>query len=133
MDPTTTVLAALAAGAAAAAKETAGTAIKDAYEGLKGLLKKKFAGKAMATAAVDEHAKDTATAESLLRPALRETAADRDAEVLAAAQRLLSLADPQARISKNYTVNVTGNLTGNVQGDGANVTMNFGPVPPPRG
>nr|WP_287107984.1 MULTISPECIES: hypothetical protein [unclassified Microcystis] len=39
------ILAALAAGAAAAAKDTAGTAVKDAYEGLKALIKKKFAEK----------------------------------------------------------------------------------------
>ena len=42
MEPISLILAALAAGAAAAAKDTAGTAVKDAYEGLKALIKKKF-------------------------------------------------------------------------------------------
>jgi hypothetical protein len=44
MDPISAILAALAAGAAAAAKETASSAIKDAYVGLKSLIKKKPRG-----------------------------------------------------------------------------------------
>ena len=132
MDPITTVLAALAAGAAAAGKETASAAIKDGYEGLKNLLKRKFAGKALATAAVDEHARDAPTAESLLRPALADTKADRDAELLQAAQNLLKLSDPEERVSKRYALHVTGNVQGLVQGDRSRVTMNFGSPPPPR-
>ncbi|MCZ8361568.1 MAG: hypothetical protein O9338_01940 [Microcystis sp. LE19-251.1A] len=42
MEPISLILAALAAGAVAAAKDTAGTAVKDAYEGLKALIKKKW-------------------------------------------------------------------------------------------
>ncbi|MCZ8249832.1 MAG: hypothetical protein ACK5U2_04825 [Microcystis sp.] len=42
MEPISLILAALAAGAVAAAKDTAGTAVKDAYESLKALIKKKF-------------------------------------------------------------------------------------------
>jgi disulfide oxidoreductase YuzD len=45
MEPISLILAALAAGATGAAKDTAGTAVKDAYEGLKALIKKKFAEK----------------------------------------------------------------------------------------
>ena len=45
MEPISLILAALAAGAVAAAKDTAGTAVKDAYESLKALIKKKFAEK----------------------------------------------------------------------------------------
>lgn len=40
MDPTTAIITALAAGAAAAAKDTASEAIKDLYKGLKYLLSK---------------------------------------------------------------------------------------------
>ncbi len=42
MEPISLILAALAAGAVAAAKDTAGTAVKDAYESLKALIKKKW-------------------------------------------------------------------------------------------
>ena len=132
MDPISTILAALAAGAAAVAQETAGVVIKDTYEGFKALLKRKFAGKPLATFAVDEHAKDTATAESLLRPALNESKVERDPELLQAAQHLLKLADPEGRISKRYTLNISGAVQGLVQGDHANVTMNFGSGAGPR-
>lgn len=51
----------MAAGAIAATKETAGTAVKDAYQGLKGLIKKKFAGEPKAEMALEEHATDPET------------------------------------------------------------------------
>ena len=40
MEPISLILAALVAGATAATKDTAGAAVKDAYEGLKALIKK---------------------------------------------------------------------------------------------
>ena len=43
MEPISLIIAALSAGAIAAAKDTAGTAVKDAYQGLKTLIKNKFA------------------------------------------------------------------------------------------
>lgn len=132
MDPITSILAALAAGAVAAAKETAGSAIKDAYEGLKSLLKRKLASKPLASAAVDTHAAEPAPAEAALRPALKETAADRDDELLAAAKKLLAVADRDGSVARRYTLQVTGNVQGLVQGDGSNVTMNFGGDPTPR-
>ncbi len=42
MDPVTLLVSTLALGATAALKDTAGTAIKDAYAGLKSLIEKKF-------------------------------------------------------------------------------------------
>ena len=123
------ILAALAAGAAAAAKDTATAAIKDGYEGLKNLLKKKFSGKPLATIAVEEHAKDTTASESVLRPALVETSADRDTALLQAAEHLLKLADPDGHMSKRYSLNVSGDVQGLVQGDHSNVTMTFGSPP----
>jgi hypothetical protein len=132
MDPITAVLAALAAGATAAAQQTAGAAIKDAYEGIKGLLKKRFAGKAMAIAAVDAHAADPAAAESVLRPALVAKAADHDAELLDAARALLKLADVDGSIARRYSLHIAGDVQGLVQGDHATVTMSFG-APAPRG
>lgn len=126
MDPITAVLAALAAGATAAVQETAGSAIKDAYEGLKTLLKTKFAGKALASAAVEAHASDTAAAEAVLRPALQAQAAGQDAELLAAARALLKLADADGSVARRYALQVGGDVHGLVQGDHATVTMNFG-------
>src|SRR5687768_13584011 len=55
MDPLTLILAALGAGAAAAAKETASGAVKDAYQGLKTLIQRRFAGKPEAEIALVKH------------------------------------------------------------------------------
>jgi disulfide oxidoreductase YuzD len=52
------ILAALIAGATAATKDTAGVAVKDAYEGLKALIKKKFEKDALAQAMVDAKPED---------------------------------------------------------------------------
>ena len=129
MDPISTILAALTAGAVAAAKETAETAIKDAYEGLKSLIKKKFGDKTLAKAAVDAHASEPKPSEAILRPALKEAAVDQDAELLAAAKALLAEADSDGSVSRRYSLKVTGNVQGVVQGDHANVTMSFGAEP----
>ena len=54
-------MAALTAGAAAAAMDTAGAAIKDGYQGLKALLQNKLAGNQAATVVLEEHAMDPVT------------------------------------------------------------------------
>lgn len=126
MDPVSTILAALAAGAVAAAKETVGTAIKDAYGGLKSLIKAKLGDKTLAKAAVDAHADEPEPAETILRPALDEAAFDQDEELLVAARELLAAADSDGSVSRRYSLQITGNVHGVVQGDHASVTMNFG-------
>src|SRR5712672_2769210 len=123
MDPISAILAALVAGAAAAAKGTAETAIKEGYEGFKSLLKSKLFGKTLATAAVDAHSDDPKAAETVLRPALKDAGADADAQLLEAARALLAKADPEGKIAARYQVNVTGGVHGLVQGDHARVTM----------
>lgn len=131
MDPVSTILAALAAGAVAATKDTASAVIKDGYEGLKSLLKKKFAAKPIAAAAVDAHASDPPEAEAVLRPALQNARLDDDPDLVEAARRLLAAADPGGQVARRYSVQVGGDVQGLVQGDHAQVTMNFG-GPPPR-
>jgi len=126
MDPLAMILAALAAGAAKAAQETAGTAIKDAYNGLKALVQQRLAGKPLAAAAVEHHAAEPAAAEAVLRPALQASGAADDAALVQAAKQLLQLTDPGGR---RYSVEVHGDVHGQVQGDHAQVTMNFGPLP----
>ena len=92
MEPiTTTILAALAAGAAAAAKDTAGSAIKDAYQGLKSLIQRRFAGKPSADVALVEHEKKPETWKEPLKEALTESGADKDQEIVQQAQMLLKL------------------------------------------
>lgn len=92
MEPiTTTIVAALAAGAAAAAKDTAGSAIKDAYAGLKKLIQGRFAGKPSADVVLAEHEKKPETWKEPLKEALAETGADKDQEIVQQARMLIKL------------------------------------------
>lgn len=85
MEPVTLILTALVAGAAKAA----GDAAPDAYKGLKALIQKKFAGKPVAEAMLEEHEKDPETYAAPLKKNLVEAGADQDEEILKAAQALL--------------------------------------------
>ena len=95
MDPLSLIVAALTAGAAAAAKDTAGAAIKDGYQGLKGLIQRKVAETPAATVVLDEHEKDPDTYDAPLKKKLAEAAADQDAAILQAARALLEQAGAQ--------------------------------------
>ncbi len=124
MDPITLIVSALTAGASAALQETAGTAIKDAYQGLAALLRQKFKKDPKATVALDSHAEDPQTWQKSLEKSIRETGAAEDQEILLAAQKILELAQSQ-KSSPKYDVTIDGNVQGFVQGDNAAVTMNF--------
>lgn len=61
MEPITLILTALVGGATAAAKDTAGNAIKDSYTGLKALIKKKFADNSKAQETLKDYEEDPET------------------------------------------------------------------------
>lgn len=94
MEPMTIILTALVAGAAKAA----GDAAPDAYKGLKALIQKKFAGKPVAEAMLEEHEKDPETYAAPLKKNLVEAGVDQDAEILKAAQVLLEQLKPEATV-----------------------------------
>ncbi len=116
MDPISVVIAALAAGAIAATKETAGTVVKDAYQGLKGLIKKKFAGEPKAEMVLEEHATDPETYEAPLKKKLAEAGIDRDEEIIKAAQELLKQEKPEESAAGKYTTQIGRDFKG-IQGD----------------
>ena len=90
MEPiTTTILTALAAGASAAASETATTAIKDLYQGLKKLVERRFAGKPSAQTVLAEHEKQPEVWQKPMEKALSETGADKDEEIARRASELI--------------------------------------------
>ncbi|HSL46713.1 MAG TPA: hypothetical protein VK897_24975 [Anaerolineales bacterium] len=132
MDPITLIVSALTAGATAALQETAGTAIKDAYQGLIALVKQKFSKDPKAVTALDGDAEDLDTWQKALEKSIRETGAAEDEQILLAAQNLLKLLQSQESTPK-YNVEITGDVQGFVQGDHTNVTMNFDkPSPKPK-
>src|SRR6266566_3615302 len=124
MDPVNVVLAALAAGAATAAKDTASQAVKDAYSGLRALVKNRFEKKPQAEVALAEYEKDQDTWQKPLQKSLVETGADQDEAIVQQAQQVLKLVNPQQASQGKYNVQI-GEGKGIVIGDHAQVTQTF--------
>lgn len=125
MDPVSIIMAALAAGAAAGATEVATQAIKDAYQGLKALVLKRLEGKPAAETALVEYMQDAETWEKPLQKLLVEAGADKEQEIVEAAQKVLQLVQPQQVAKGKYNVQI-GTAQGVVIGDHATVEQNFG-------
>jgi len=124
MEPISMIISALTAGAVAALQDTAGTAIKDAYQGLVSLVRTKFDKDSKAVAALEGHAEDPNTWQKPLEKSIQESGVAEDKDVLEAAQKLLELVQSKESSSK-YDVKIEGDVQGFVQGDNAKVTMNF--------
>jgi hypothetical protein len=86
MDPISIIIAALAAGATAGLKPAAEQAIKDAYEGIKALIKRKYA---RVNVEVFEGKSPSDSRKAVLREDLEQTDAGQDEEVLRQAQAVL--------------------------------------------
>jgi hypothetical protein len=126
MEPISLILAALVAGATAATKDTAGAAVKDAYEGFKALIKKKFEKDALAQAMVEAKPEDIKQSEVLLRNKITEAGIDQDVEILKAAAEILRKEDPQGEEEGKYRINVQGDIkgiVGDVSGGQINQTI----------
>lgn len=100
MEPISIIIAALVAGAAKAA----GDAAPDAYNGLKALIKRKFAGEPKSEMVLEEHEKDPETYEAPLKKKLVEAGADKDEEIIKAAQTLLKQVKPEESAVGKYKV-----------------------------
>lgn len=112
MEPISLIFAALVAGATAATKDTAGAAVKDAYEGLKSLIKKKFEKDALAQAIVEAKPEDMKQSEALLKNKITEAGIDQDVEILKTATEILKKEDPQGEKEGKYRINVQGDIKG---------------------
>src|SRR5690349_13439524 len=91
MDPITLIVTALAAGAAAGMKDTASAMVKDAYAGLKALVKKRLGDEPGAELVLARHEQAPETWQAPLMAELAGTGADGDRDLIAAAQALLDL------------------------------------------
>jgi hypothetical protein len=108
MEPVTLILTALAAGAALGLKDTASSAVKDAYKGLKALVKKRFAGRRDGELVLARYEEEPDTWKGPLAAELTAAGADVDADLVAAAQALMSLTDEAGSRAGKYTVTVHG-------------------------
>lgn len=119
VDSVTLILAALAAGIAAGSGEAATQVVRDGYAGLKALIETAFVGNSKAELALNEHEADPETYEKPLAKQLKETGADQDPEIQAAAEAVLRDAD-RAGVTTKYHVDVRGGQVG-IIGDHARV------------
>jgi len=124
MDPISLIVSAVVAGVSAALQDTAGQTIKDAYAGLKSLLKRKFGGKPLAVSVLDNYEQQPDVWQKRLETQLTEIGADEDEEIIRAAQQVLALADPEGAGAGKYNVTISGGK-GIVIGDHARVSMSF--------
>jgi hypothetical protein len=88
MDPVSLIVTSIAAGAAAALKPTAELAVKEAFEGLKSLIRQKF-GK-VDISPVEKRPDSKAKRDSLAED-LAEAGAGEDTELLSSAERLVEV------------------------------------------
>jgi hypothetical protein len=125
MEPVSLILTALIGGAAAALKDTASQAVKDAYNGLRALVQQRFAGRPAAEVALAESEKKPEIWQGPLKEALSETSVGNDEKIIEAAQKLMALVDPQQAAAGKYNIQIAGNVQGLAQGDHQHVEMNF--------
>ena len=125
------ITAALAAGAGAGFKDAASTAVRDAYAGLKDLLKRRLGTyDEQAVQALDADETEPEMWQARIGDALTASGAADDEKVLATARQLLGLADPGK--AKTFNINLDHNY-GAVGEFNAPVTFHQGPpVPPSR-
>jgi len=128
MDPITLIVTALAAGAAAGFRQSASTAVMDAYEGLKGLVRKRFAGRRDGDLVLARHAESPEAWEAPLAAELAAAGAENDTDLVAAAQAVMKLVDEAGSRAGRYVVDVRGSQ--GVQIGDYNVQHNTFSAPP---
>jgi hypothetical protein len=99
MDPTITIMTAIVAGAAAASKDMAAQAVKDAYAGLKNLITRKFGDKADVEGAIQGVEKKPASEsrKGVLQEELEEAQAGQANDVVEQAKALLALIEQHTK------------------------------------
>ena len=108
MDPISLIIAALVAGTTKAASDV----VPDAYYALKALIKRKFTGEPKAEIILEEHEKDPETYEAPMKKKLTEAGADKDPEIVTAAQELLKQLRPEDSAGGKFNLKVTGDIKG---------------------
>jgi hypothetical protein len=108
VDPVSMIVGALAAGAATGLKDNATNAVKDAYAGLRELVRRRFAARPTAEVALVEHEKAPEVWQVPLAAELEATGAGVDGQILEAARRVLALVEESGTPSSKYLVDLRG-------------------------
>ena len=128
MDPVTLIVTALAAGAASALQDGASSVVKDAYVRVTALVKKRFANRPKGELVLAEYQAAPQTWEAPLAAELSAAGADGDADLVAAAQVLMTLIDEVGSQAGKYAVTVRDSQGVQV-GDHNTQTNTFGSRP----
>jgi RIP homotypic interaction motif len=126
MDPVTVIVTALTAGVASALQDGASVVVKDAYARLKALVKVRFASRPKGELVLAEYEAAPQTWEAPLAAELSAAGAEGDADLLAAAQALMSLVNEEGTRLGKYLVTVHDSQGVQV-GDHNAQTNTFGP------
>jgi hypothetical protein len=108
MDPITLIVTALASGAASGTADAASAAVKDAYAGLKALVARRLGGRPDAELVLARHEQTPEVWRAPLAAELADAGADRDLELVRAAQALMMLVEGAGARAGKYTVDVRG-------------------------
>jgi hypothetical protein len=136
MDPITLIIAALAAGGAAGVRESATSAVSDAYGALKSLVLRKLAGRRDGSLVVARYEEEPEVWKAPLAGELKAAGAEHDQELLEAAQLLMRLVQESGGQAGKYQVSVEGSSQfqigdNAVQNNTTNVTNAPSPAPGP--
>jgi hypothetical protein len=103
----------------------AGSAVKDAYEGLKALIKNKFAeqGKDDPSTIIEKFEKKPEVTKPLLEDELKEAGVEKDEEILKKAEEILKKEDPEGFQGGKYNIHITGGIQGVVGENKGTVNM----------
>jgi hypothetical protein len=110
MEPVTLILTALTAGVALGVKDTASTAVRDAYGTLKALLRKRLACRQDGELALSRYEQAPDTWAAPLTAELEAVGAGTDADLVESARALMELTDAKGAREGKYTVQVSGGL-----------------------
>jgi hypothetical protein len=108
MDPITLIVTALAAGAALGMRDTASSAIKDAYTGLRALVRRRLGGRPDGELVLARHEQAPETWRAPLMAELDQAGAGNDSGLAAAAEALMRLVDEAGARAGKYAVDVRG-------------------------
>jgi hypothetical protein len=124
MDPISLIVGALAAGAATGLKDTVADGLKDAYAGLRGLVRRRFAGRPDAEMVLAKHEAAPEVWRAPLVAELEATGAGTDKTIIAAAQQVMGIVEKTSTRSGKYVVDLQG-AQGVVIGDHNTQTNSF--------
>jgi len=108
MDPITLIATALAVGATGGLRDSASSAVRDAYSGLKAQVRDKLRGRPDVDAVLARHEDALGSWRALLEAELLEAGADHDPSLTQAAQALMRLADAAGTRAGKYAVDARG-------------------------